>query len=107
MTHDCSLRVSAAKKGILLGKTHLRDESGSGRWRPGGDVRGKRDGGELGWEDMREVRDEVSKVEEETVAVDDGGGTGIGDNMTSVIGSTSSEVTISQYLSLSRGDIDW
>ena len=63
--------------------------------------------GELGREDMREVRDEVSEVGEETVAVDDGGGTGIGDKVTLMTGSTGSEVTISRYLSLSRGDIDW
>ena len=56
---------------------------------------------------MREVRDKVSKVGEETVAVDDGGGTGIGDKVTSMTGSAGLEVTISRYLSLSRGDIDW
>ena len=63
--------------------------------------------GKLGWEDMREARDEVSEVGEETVAVDDEGGTGIGDKVTSMAGSIGSEVTISQYLSLSRGDINW
>ena len=45
MTHDRSLRVSAAKKGILLRETSLGDESGGGRWWSGGDAGGKRDGG--------------------------------------------------------------
>ena len=56
---------------------------------------------------MREARDEVSEVGEETVVVDNRGGTGIGDKVTSMTGSTGSEETISRYLSLSRGDIDW
>ena len=51
--------------------------------------------GELGWEDRRDVRDVVSEVGEEIVATDDGGGMGIGDKVTSVIGSTGLEVTIS------------
>ena len=63
--------------------------------------------GELGRDDRREARDEVSEVGEETVAEDDGGGTGIGDKVTSMMGSVGSEVTISRYLSWSRGDIDW
>ena len=63
--------------------------------------------GELGRDDRREARDKVSKVGEETVAEDDGGGTGIGDKVTSMTGSAGSEVTISRYLSRSRGDIDW
>ena len=63
--------------------------------------------GELGRDDRREARDEVSEVGEETVAEDDGGGTGISDKVTSMMGSVGSEVTISQYLSWSRGDIDW
>ena len=45
MTHGRSLRVSGAKKGILLRKTSLGDESGGGRWWSGGDVGGKREGG--------------------------------------------------------------
>ena len=49
----------------------------------------------------------MSEVGEETMVVDDGGGTGIGDRVTSATGSTGLEVTISQYLSRSRGDIDW
>ena len=40
-----SLRVSAAKKGILLRETSLGDESGGRRWWSGGDAGGKRDGG--------------------------------------------------------------
>ena len=49
---------------------------------------------------MREVR-------EETVVTEEGGGTGTGVRVTSVTGSTGSEVMISQYLSLSSRDIDW
>ena len=45
MTCDRSLRVSSAKKGILLRKTSLRDESGGRRWWSGGDAGGERDGG--------------------------------------------------------------
>ena len=63
--------------------------------------------GELGREVMWDVRDAVSEVGEEIVVVDEGGGTGMGDRVTSVTGSTGSEVMISQYLSRSRGDIDW
>ena len=63
--------------------------------------------GEPGHEDKREARDEVSDVGEETVAEDEGGGTGIGEIVTSMTGSTGSEVTISRYLSWSRGDINW
>ena len=44
---------------------------------------------------MQDVRDEVREVGEETVLTDNGGGTGIGDRVTSVSGSTGSEVTIS------------
>ena len=51
--------------------------------------------GEPGQEDKQEVRDEVSKVGEEIGAEDDGGGTGIGDKVTSMMGSTGLEVTIS------------
>ena len=50
---------------------------------------------------MQEARDKVSEVGEETVAVDDGGGTRMGDKVTSMSGCAGSEVTISQYLSLS------
>ena len=63
--------------------------------------------GEPGQDDRREARDEVSEVGEEIVVEDDGGGTGISDKVTSMVGSAGSEVTISQYLSWSRGDIDW
>ena len=51
--------------------------------------------GELGRDDRREVRDEVSEVGDEIIAEDDGGGTGIGDKVTSMTGSAGSEVTIS------------
>ena len=63
--------------------------------------------GEPGQDDRQEVRDEVSEVGEEIVAEDDGGGTGIGDKVTLMAGSAGLEVTISRYLSRSRGDIDW
>ena len=63
--------------------------------------------GDPGRDDRREARDEVREVGDETVAADDGGGTGIGDKVTSMMGSVGLEVTISQYLSWSRGDIDW
>ena len=63
--------------------------------------------GELGRDDKQEARDEVSEVGEETVVSDTRGGTGMGDKVTSMAGSTDSEVTISWYLSRSRGDIDW
>ena len=62
--------------------------------------------GKPGREDMREARDEISEVGVEIETEDDGGGTGIGDRVTSVTGSVGSEVTISRYLSWSRGDID-
>ena len=62
--------------------------------------------GELGWEEMRDVRDKVSEVGEETVLKEEGGGTGIGDRVVSMTGSTGLEVTISRYLSWSRVDID-
>ena len=55
--------------------------------------------GELGREAMRDARDLVSEVGEETVDVEEGGGTGMGDIVTLVTGSTSSDVTISWYLS--------
>ena len=51
--------------------------------------------GELGQEEMWDARDEVSKVGEETVLKEGGGGTGIGDRVVSMTGSTGSEVTIS------------
>ena len=63
--------------------------------------------GEPGRDNKREARDEVSEVGEETVVQDAGGGIGMGDKVTSMAGSTGSEVTISRYLSRSRGDIDW
>ena len=63
--------------------------------------------GELGRDDRREARDEVSEVGEETVVTDARGGTGMGVKVTSMVGSTDSEVIISRYLSQSRGDIDW
>ena len=55
--------------------------------------------GELGREDRREARDAESKVGEETEVRDAGGGTGIGDIVTSMVGSVGLEVTISRYLS--------
>ena len=61
--------------------------------------------GEPGWEEMRDAR-EVINDEGEVVTEDNGGGTGMGDRVTSVTSSTGSEVTISQYLSWSNGDID-
>ena len=45
MARDHSLRVSVAKKGILLRETGLGNESGGRRWWSGGDAGGKRDGG--------------------------------------------------------------
>ena len=63
--------------------------------------------GEPGRDDRQEARDKVSEVGEETVVSDTGGGTGMGDKVTSKAGSTGLEVTISRYLSRSRGDIDW
>ena len=62
--------------------------------------------GEPGWEEMRDTRDVDSDEGDEAVVEDDGGGTGIGDMVTLVIGSMGSEVTISRYLSWSKGDID-
>ena len=62
--------------------------------------------GEPGQEEMRDARDVVNDEGDEVVTEDDGGGTGIGVMVTSVIGSAGSEVTISQYLSWSKGDID-
>ena len=56
---------------------------------------------------MQDAREDVSNVGDEMVAMEEGGGTGIGERVTLVTGSTGSEVIISQYLSLSRGDIDW
>ena len=64
-------------------------------------------GGEFRRDDKQDARDEVSEVGEETVVTEEGGGTGMGVKVVSVTGSTGSEVTISQYLSWSRGDIDW
>ena len=61
--------------------------------------------GELGREAMRDARDLVSEVGEETVDKE-GGGTGMGDMVTSVTGSAGSDVTISLYLSWLRGVID-
>ena len=62
---------------------------------------------DLGRDDRREARDEVREVGDEIVVADDRGGTGIGDKVTSMTGSVGLEVTISQYLSRLRGDIDW
>ena len=45
MTRGHLLGVSAAKKGILLRETSLRDKSGGRRQWSGGDAGGKRDGG--------------------------------------------------------------
>ena len=63
--------------------------------------------GEPGQEEMREARDVVSDKGKEVVAADDGGGTGMGDMVTSVNGSMGLEVMISQYLSWLKGDMDW
>ena len=60
------------------------------------EIREARDAeGELGREDKQDARDVVSEVGEEIVATDDRGGMGIGDRVTSAIGSTGLEVTIS------------
>ena len=68
------------------------------------DARGA--GGEFGQEEMRDAREVVTDEGEDVVTEDDRGGTGMGERVTSVNGSTGSEVTISRYLSWSRGDID-
>ena len=62
--------------------------------------------GDPGREEMRDASDVVSEEGDEGESEDDGGGTGMGDRVASVIGSTGSEVTISRYLSWSKGDID-
>lgn len=62
--------------------------------------------GELGQEEMWDTREDVSEVGEEIVVTEVGGRTGTGVRVTLVMGSTGSEVTISQYLSLSKGDMD-
>ena len=62
--------------------------------------------GEPGREEMRDMRDVGSEEGEEVMFEDEGGGTGIGDKVTLVRGSAGSEVTISLYLSWSKGDID-
>ena len=62
--------------------------------------------GDPGREEMWDTRDEDIDEGDETVLEDKGGGTGIGDRVTSVRGSAGSEVTISRYLSWSKGDID-
>ena len=51
--------------------------------------------GEFGREAMRDARDLVSKVGDETVDKEEGGGTGMGDMVTSVTSSTGSDVMIS------------
>ena len=72
------------------------------------EIREARDAeGELRREAMRDARDLVSEVGEETVVAEAEGGTGMGDRVTSVVGSTGSEVMTSQYLSRSSGDINW
>ena len=48
----------------------------------------------------------VSEEGDEGASEDGGGGTGMGDRVALVIGSTGSEVTISRYLSWLKGDID-
>ena len=64
------------------------------------EIREERDAeGKLGQEAMQDARDLVSKVGDETVVIEEGGGTGMGDRVTSVTGSTGSDVMISQYLS--------
>ena len=50
--------------------------------------------GELGREARQDARDLVSEVGEETLVEEAGGGTGMGDRVTSVNGSTGSEVMI-------------
>ena len=62
--------------------------------------------GDLGREEMRDASEVVSKEGDDDEREDIGGGTGMGVSVTSVVGSTGSEVTISQYLSWSKGDID-
>ena len=51
--------------------------------------------GEPGREEMQDARDVVNDEGDEVVTEDDGGGTGIGVMVTSVISSAGSEVTIS------------
>ena len=55
--------------------------------------------GELGREPMRDARVLVSEVGEEIVDAEGGGGTGMGDMVTSVITSAGSDMMISRYLS--------
>ena len=55
---------------------------------------------------MRDAREVVTDEGKDVVTEDDGGGTGMGEKVTSVTSSTGSEVIISWYLSWSRGDID-
>ena len=62
--------------------------------------------GEPGREEMRDARDVDSDKGDEGKTEDEGGRTGMGDRVTSVTGSTGLEVTISQYLSWLKGDID-
>ena len=71
------------------------------------EIREARDAeGEFGREAMRDARDLVSEVGEETVVVEEGGGTGMGDKVTSATSSTGLDMMISQYLSWSIGDIN-
>ena len=71
------------------------------------EIRDARDAeGDPGREEMRDMSDVVSEEGDEGESEDGGGGTGMGDRVASAIGSTGSEVTISRYLSWSKGDID-
>ena len=55
---------------------------------------------------MWDASDVVSEEGDDGEREDGGGGTGMGESMTSVTGSTGSEVMISRYLSWSKGGID-
>ena len=62
--------------------------------------------GDPGREEIRDASDVVSEEGDDGESEDGGGGTGMGDKVVSVTGSTGSEVMISRYLSWSKGDID-
>ena len=71
------------------------------------EIRDARDAeGDPGREEIRDTSDVVSEEGDDGESEDGGGGTGMGDKVVSVTGSTGSEVTISWYLSWSKGDID-
>ena len=62
--------------------------------------------GDPGREEMQDASEVVSEEGEDAEREDIGGGTGMGVSVTSTVGSTGSEVTISRYLSWSNGNID-